>query len=87
MAIPSSPEYQEAERRYAHAIQAERSAWEVARNRLPGTESFDSQAWGEWQRCVGTSNAARSALLALIQVTSVAGAHPRAPEARPGAAA
>jgi hypothetical protein len=73
-----TPEYRVAERRYAQAIAAEKSAWELARSRLPGSAEFDADIWSGWQVCVARSAAARRTLLDLVQITAGAVARPAA---------
>lgn len=73
-----TPAYRSAERLYSQAIGAEKAAWELARNRLPGTSEFDAAVWSEWQLCVARSASARRTLLDFVQITAGAVARPQA---------
>jgi hypothetical protein len=73
-----TPQYRAAERQYSHAIAAEKSAWDLARTRLPGNAEFDPDIWSAWQVCVARSAAARRTLLDLAQLTAGAVARPAA---------
>jgi hypothetical protein len=70
-----TPQYRAAERHYAQALAAEKSTWELARDRLPGSAEFDADIWSAWQLCVARSAAARRTLLDFVQVTTGAVAH------------
>jgi hypothetical protein len=71
-----TPQYRVAARRYAQAIAVEKSAWELARGRLPGSPEFDADIWSAWQLCVARSAVARRTLLDFMQVTAGAVACP-----------
>lgn len=73
-----TPQYRAAERHYAQAIATEKSAWDLARGRLPGSAEFDAEIWSAWQLCVARSAAARRTLLDLVQVTAGAVGRPAA---------
>jgi len=71
-----TPQYRVAARHYAQAIAAEKSAWDLASGRLPGSPEFDADIWSAWQVCVARSATARRTLLDLVQVTAGAVARP-----------
>lgn len=51
---------------YFAAVAAERAAWDMVRDRLPGTHDFDLQNWEAWRAAVQRSEQARRAMMQAV---------------------
>lgn len=67
---------------YVEALKAERAAWDLVKESLPGSPAFDSSKWSAWQAAIKVMSheideSRPRARTAARSSTDMAGANPR----------